>query len=168
VMASALHVRAGSLFETAETAGVTHFLQRVMLRGTHRYTAVALSEAIDADAQSYDAVMAAFRLPQSGSTETAQRDEAIQTSTKGAAEVPLKVAERAVALLERLGQLEAIAAASMKSDLKVARFMAEAGARGAIANVEINLEGIKDDGYVAAKRQALVLLREKLSTTPKS
>ena len=47
VMASALHVRAGSLFETAETAGVTHFLQRVMLRGTHRYTAVALSEAID-------------------------------------------------------------------------------------------------------------------------
>ena len=47
VMAAALHVRAGSLFETAETAGMTHFLQRVMLRGTQRYTAVALSEAID-------------------------------------------------------------------------------------------------------------------------
>jgi glutamate formiminotransferase len=133
-----------------------------------RREADTLTEAIDADAASYDAVMAAFKLPQGDASETAQREAAIQQSTKGAAEVPLKVAERAVALLERLGQLEAIAAASMKSDLKVARFMAEAGARGAIANVEINLEGIKDDGYVAAKRQALVLLREKLITTPKS
>src|SRR5215471_15417436 len=133
-----------------------------------RREADALTEAIDADAASYEAVMAAFKLPQGDASETARREAAIQQSTKRAAEVPLKVAERAVALLERLGQLEAIAAASMKSDLKVARFMAEAGARGAIANVEINLEGIKDDGYVAAKRQALVLLREKLSTAPKS
>src|SRR5215471_14312468 len=133
-----------------------------------RREADALTEAIDADAVSYDAVMAAFKLPQGDASETARREAAIQQSTKRAAEVPLKVAERAVALLERLGQLEAIAAASMKSDLKVARFMAEAGARGAIANVEINLEGIKDDVYVAAKRQAVVLLREKLSTTPAS
>jgi glutamate formiminotransferase/formiminotetrahydrofolate cyclodeaminase len=122
----------------------------------------ALSGAIDADAASYDAVMAAFKLPQGDSTEIAQRDEVIQKSTKGAAEVPLQVAERAVALLERLRQLDTIAAASMKSDLKVARLVAEAGARGAIANVEINLDGIKDQAYVAAKRQAIVVLIEKL------
>ena len=128
-----------------------------------RCEADALTEAIDADATSYSAVMAAFRLPQGDSAETAQRDEAIQTTTKGAADVPLKVAERAVALFERLGQLETIAAASMKSDLKVARLMAEAGARGAIANVEINLDGIKDAAYVAAKRQAISALRDKLS-----
>ena len=47
VMAAALHVRAGSLFETAETAGITNFLQRAMLRGTQRYTAIKLTEAID-------------------------------------------------------------------------------------------------------------------------
>ena len=73
-----------------------------------------------------------------------QRDDAIQAATKGAAEVPLEVAERTVALFERLGQLDAIAAASMKSDLQVARLMAAAGARGALANVEINLDGLKD------------------------
>jgi formiminotetrahydrofolate cyclodeaminase len=78
----------------------------------------------------------------------------------------MTVAERAVALFERLGQLETIAAASMKSDLKVARLMAEAGARGAIANVEINLDGIKDGAYVAAKRQSVTALREKLSAGP--
>ena len=47
VMAAALHVRAGSLFETANTAGITNFLQRVMLRGTQRYTALGLTEAIE-------------------------------------------------------------------------------------------------------------------------
>src|SRR5215470_1769799 len=124
-----------------------------------RREADALTEAIDADAASYDAVMAASKLPQSDSSETAQREAAIETTTKGAAEVPLNVAERAVALFERLGQLETIAAASMKSDLKVARWMAEAGARGAIANVEINLDSIKDAPYVTAKRQAITALR---------
>jgi len=40
------------------------------------------------------------------------------------------VAERAVALFERLKQLEGIAAASMKSDLQVARLMAVAERKG--------------------------------------
>lgn len=125
----------------------------------------ALTAAIDEDAASYDAVMAAFKLPQGNAGEIAARDEAIQSSTRGAAEVPLRVAERAVALFERLGQLETIAAASMKSDLKVAQLMAEAGARGAIANVEINLDGIKNAAYVTAKRQAVTALRGKMSAT---
>jgi len=47
VMAAALHVRAGSLFETTDTAGITNFLQRVMLRGTQRYNAHTLTEAIE-------------------------------------------------------------------------------------------------------------------------
>ncbi|PYM20854.1 MAG: hypothetical protein DMD78_20285 [Candidatus Rokuibacteriota bacterium] len=55
VMAAALHVRAGSLFETADTAGITNFLQRVMLRGTQRYTALGLTEAIDDLGGSLDA-----------------------------------------------------------------------------------------------------------------
>ena len=126
----------------------------------------ALLAAIDADAASFEAVMAAFRLPPGDPAAATRREDAIQDSTKGAAEVPLNVAERAVALFERLGQLEAIAAASMKSDLKVARLMAEAGARGAIANVEINLGGIKDAAYVAAKRRSVAVLREKLSAVP--
>jgi len=130
-----------------------------------RREADALVEAIDADAASYDAVVAAFKLPQGDSAETAQREVAIQQTTKRAAEVPLTVAQRAVALFERLGQLDTIAAASMKSDLKVARLMAEAGARGAIANVETNLDGIKDDTYVAEKRRTVSALREKLSAT---
>jgi zinc protease len=47
VMAAALHVRAGSLFETADTAGITNFLQRVMVRGTPRHTTLTLAEAVE-------------------------------------------------------------------------------------------------------------------------
>jgi formiminotetrahydrofolate cyclodeaminase len=127
-----------------------------------------LAEAIDRDAASYDAVMAAFKLPQGDAGETQQRENAIQSATRVAAAVPLAVAEQAVALFERLKQLGAIAAASMKSDLEVARLMAAAGAQGALANVEINLDGLKDASYVAAARTKIAELRGKLAETPQA
>jgi formiminotetrahydrofolate cyclodeaminase len=112
--------------------------------------------------------MAAFKLPQGDAQETRQREEAIQIATKGASEVPLQVAERAVELYERLGQLDAIIAASMRSDLQVARLMAEAGARGAMANVEINLDGLTDAGYVAGMRAKIAALSARLSNAPRA
>ncbi len=127
-----------------------------------RQTADELAEAIDRDAASYDAVMAAFKLPQGDAKEARQREEAIQKATRGAAEVPLEVAERTVALFERLGQLEAVAAASMHSDLQVARLLAVAGAKGALANVEINLDGIADKAFAQAMRQRVGALRGRL------
>ena len=122
-----------------------------------------LTVAIDRDAASYDAVMTAFKLPQGNDEETRLREEAIQKATKGAAEVPLEVAEKATSLHARLVQLESIAAASMKSDLRVARLMATAGGNGALANVEINLDGLRDAAYVATMRGKVDELRKRLS-----
>ena len=130
-----------------------------------RRVADQLTEAIDQDANSYEKVMVAFKLPQGSAEESKQREAAIQSATRSAAEVPLQVAESAVALLERLGQLAPIAAASMKSDLEVARLMAAAAARGALANVEINLDSISDSGYVTMMRQKVAGIRERLGET---
>ncbi|GAC1626063.1 MAG: hypothetical protein NVS9B13_22030 [Candidatus Acidiferrum sp.] len=127
-------------------------------------TAEELTLAIDRDAESYDRVMSAFKLPQGNSEEIRKREEAVQTATRGAAEAPLEVARQSVALFECLVQLEAIAAASMRSDLQVARLMASAGARGALANVEINLEGITDAGYTKSMREKIVELRKRLES----
>jgi glutamate formiminotransferase len=121
-----------------------------------------LTAAIDRDASSYDAVMMAFKLPQGTPEEKDAREAAIQSATKGASEVPLEVAEKAASLIDRLVQLEAISAASMKSDLLVARLMGVAGAKGALANVEINLEGLKDASYVAQMRAKVDQLRKRL------
>ena len=127
-----------------------------------RRIAADLTTAIDRDAASYDAVMAAFKLPHGSSEEIQIREEAIQQATRGAAEVPLAVAQKSADLHDRLVQLEAISPASMKSDLLVARLMAVAGANGALANVEINLDGLKDATYVAATRIKVDELRKRL------
>jgi len=133
-----------------------------------RRTADELAEAIDRDAGSYDAVMAAFKLPQGSAEEAQKREAAIQAASKVASDVPLQVAEQTVALFERLGQLEAIAAASMRSDLEVARYMSVAGARGALANVEINLDSITDSAYVAQMRSKIASLHERLGNAPRT
>jgi predicted Zn-dependent peptidase len=55
VVAASLQVRAGSLFESPQTAGITNFLHRVMLRGTRRHSAMQLTEAIEDLGGSLDA-----------------------------------------------------------------------------------------------------------------
>jgi glutamate formiminotransferase/formiminotetrahydrofolate cyclodeaminase len=127
-----------------------------------RRIADELATAIDRDASSYDAVMVAFKLPQGSPEEIEEREAAIQLATKGAAEVPLEVASKAADLQDRLVQLEAISAASMKSDLQVARLITVAGAKGALANVEINVEGLKDANYTASLRSKVAELRNRL------
>lgn len=129
-----------------------------------RKTAEQLAAAVDRDAASYEAVMVAFKLPQGTPEEIAHRDSAIQAATKGAAEVPLEVAGKAAQLHARLAQLETIAAASMKSDLQVARLMAVAAAQGALANVEINLDGLKDAGCVEKMKGRVAELRTQLGS----
>jgi glutamate formiminotransferase/formiminotetrahydrofolate cyclodeaminase len=128
-----------------------------------RSAADGLTEAIDRDAASYESVMTAFKMPQGNSEEIALRDSSIQTATMKAAEVPLQVAERAVQLNGKLLQLETIAAASMKSDLQVARLMAIAAAKGALANVEINSDGLKDAAYVEKMKSKVAELRNQLN-----
>jgi glutamate formiminotransferase/formiminotetrahydrofolate cyclodeaminase len=131
-----------------------------------RRTTDDLAKAIDRDAEAFDAVIEAFRLPQGNVQETRLRDRAIQTATRGAADAPLQVADVTVALFEQLGQLEAIAAASMRSDLQVARFMAAAGARGSLANVEINLDSLHDKAYISQVKTAIASLRGRLEKNP--
>jgi formiminotetrahydrofolate cyclodeaminase len=46
--------------------------------------------------------------------------------------------------------------------------MAAAGARGALANVEINLDGITDSAFVALTREKIASLRERLGNAPRS
>jgi glutamate formiminotransferase / formiminotetrahydrofolate cyclodeaminase len=122
-----------------------------------------LSAAIDRDAASYDAVLAAFKLPKENADEQRLRDDAIQKATRGAAEVPLSVARKCAEIFERLGQLEAASSASMLSDLRVARLMAAAGARGALANVAINLDSITEASFVAAMRKQSAEIESRLS-----
>ncbi len=127
-----------------------------------------LTSAIDRDAASYDAVLAAHKLPQGTPEEKQRRREAIERATRGAAEVPLQVAETALEVFERLGQLEAIASASMISDLRVGRLLAAAAVRGALENVGINLESMSDAAFVSDMQSKIATLEARLADSPVS
>ncbi len=133
-----------------------------------RQAAAALAEAIDTDAGSYDAVLAAMRLTKESKEEQARRRAAIQKATQMAALVPLRVAQAATEIFERLGQLEAVSSPSMLSDLRVGRLMAAAGARGALENVAINLESITDPAFTAKMRSEAAAVEARLAQAAKS
>jgi glutamate formiminotransferase / formiminotetrahydrofolate cyclodeaminase len=125
----------------------------------------ALAKAIDADAASFESVMAAYKLPQETAEEQRRREEAIQRALEGAAKVPLEVARRAVEIFDRLGQLESITSPSMISDIRVGRLMAAAAARGALVNVAINLESMTDEPVVNRMHSESAELAARVSET---
>ncbi len=125
-----------------------------------------LTESIDRDSATFDGVMTAYKLPKDSAEGERRREDAIQRATRHAAEVPLQVAETAVELYERLGQLETMAAPSMLSDVRVGQLMAAAAARGALENVAINLESISDAGYHAQMQARANALEARLASSP--
>jgi glutamate formiminotransferase/formiminotetrahydrofolate cyclodeaminase len=131
-----------------------------------RQAAHKLAEAIDRDAQSYEAVLAALKLPKESPEERSRRDIAVETATRHAAEVPMDTALAAVEVFEKLVQLEAIASPSMLSDLHVGRLMAVAAARGALENVTINLASIHDSAYVSEMKSRAAAVEARLAAIP--
>jgi glutamate formiminotransferase len=107
-----------------------------------------LKERIDADAESYNQVMAAYKLAKT----SANGDGIIDTALKGATQVPFEIASRASEVSELLQSLLPITSANMASDLTVGSALAEAARRGALANVDINLASIQDASFVAEMR----------------
>jgi methenyltetrahydrofolate cyclohydrolase len=109
-----------------------------------RPAAAELGALIDRDADAYDRVVAAFRLPKATEADKAARRDAIQEATRGAIDTPLAMlrathsAAGAALVVSRHGN------PSAASDVKVAAALLDAAATGAYENVAINLSGLTD------------------------
>jgi glutamate formiminotransferase/formiminotetrahydrofolate cyclodeaminase len=114
-----------------------------------------LKAAIDADAESFNTVMKAYK----EAKESADADGIIDAALKQATRVPLGVAEKSEEVAQIAEGLKAITNPNMKSDLKTSVALAEAAIRGALANVEINLDSMKDQGFVGETRKKAAGLR---------
>lgn len=114
-----------------------------------------LKVAIDADAASYDAVMKAFKQAKESPANNGLVTEALKQATS----VPLSVAERAQQVSQWAEKLGPITNPRMASDLGVSKALARAAKEGALANVEINLEGLKDAAFVSEVRKRVASLR---------
>ena len=103
-----------------------------------------LKGAVDADAESYNSVMKAYKQAK----ESAHGDGLIDAALKQATSVPLGVAEWAGEVAKITEKLKPITNPNMKSDLITASALADAAITGALANVEINLASLKDTDFV--------------------
>lgn len=105
------------------------------------------------DAAAFDAVVAAYRLPKGSDEELSARRAAIQAAFIRATRVPLANAARCAQALRLVVALEGRSNPRAESDLICARRLGAAALHGCLANVEINLPGIKDEdirGEIAA------------------
>jgi glutamate formiminotransferase len=121
-----------------------------------------LQSAIDRDAASFEAVMAALRLPKDSDEEKRIRDKTVGEATQGATEVPLEVAEEAAAVLDLLTQLAPISAPTMGSDLRTGQHLATAALQGALENVRINLDSVQDATFQQKARARAAQLQARL------
>ncbi len=113
-----------------------------------------LKAAIDADAESYNAVMKAYK----AAKESDDGGRGIQAALKQATNVPLWVAEGAAEVARIAESLKPITNKNMSSDLVTAVALARAVLEGALANVKINLDSMKtetaeDDLFVGGVKE---------------
>ncbi len=106
----------------------------------------SLQSAAKSDAEAFDAVMEAYRLPKKTSAEKKKRSEAIERATQKATEVPLGVAKMIVRLMALATEVAEGGNVNAASDAGAAAFIARAALQGAALNVRINADNLSDRG----------------------
>jgi glutamate formiminotransferase/formiminotetrahydrofolate cyclodeaminase len=106
-----------------------------------------LLRLVDEDTAAFNKVMDAFGLPKGSAEEKTARAAAIESATKYAAEIPLKVMETASKSYELLAEMAEKGNPASVSDVGVGALATRACVDGAALNVRINLAALKDEKF---------------------
>ncbi|HVM29364.1 MAG TPA: cyclodeaminase/cyclohydrolase family protein [Candidatus Limnocylindrales bacterium] len=123
-----------------------------------------LLDLADADALAYGRFSAAMRMSRDSDEERTARDEALRAAAREASEVPLTVLEECARLLDEIESVAGRSNLNASSDLEVAARLCAAAARGAAANVMINLPHVGDErfaGGATARVESLLHMIER-------
>ena len=142
-----------------------------MYADVHRRTKAAGTELADRllriadeDAAAYAAFSAARKLPRETADEQALRTAAMRATARVAAEVPFRCVEACLEVVEGAELLAARCNVNTSSDLDVATLLAVAAARGAAANVMVNLPSVGDDQWATEMTARLEHLMTRITT----
>jgi len=103
-----------------------------------------LSALVARDAAAFAEVSAAYKMPNEPDDAAARRKDAVTKALLGAAEVPLETARTCARAAELAGVAAAKGNTNAASDAGVAALLAEAGCKGAVLNVRINVASLDD------------------------
>ena len=107
-----------------------------------------LLKLVDADTESFNAIMNAFTLPKSTAEEKEIRSSAIQEATRKAIEIPLEVMKLSLESLSLIKSMANTGNPNSVSDAGVGALCARSAVIGAFLNVKINCASYEDANFV--------------------
>jgi formiminotetrahydrofolate cyclodeaminase len=133
----------------AKSKNNTEEEKAALARARERLTPITtrLTQLADADAKAFDRVMDAYRLPKATDDEKAARTTVIQSALQGATTVPLDTLRACADALVHGRIVAEHGNRSAASDAAVAIGLLQASAAGAHANVQTNLDAIRDEAF---------------------
>ena len=119
----------------------------------------SLQAGVEEDAQAFDEVMEALRLPKETEAQAAERQARVEQATHLAAEVPLRTAQAAARVLELAAETARVGNVNALSDSASAALLAVACFQAASLNVRVNAHSVAD--REAARRWVEALTQAK-------
>ena len=111
----------------------------------------------DEDANAYDGVVKAFKTNKTNKN----RKIIIQNAFKKATLIPLETGKKSGEVLTFAERMLEIGNKNASSDSLVASYLSKAAIKGALENVEINLESITDEAFKKELKPSIILLSSK-------
>ena len=102
-------------------------------------------ELAQLDSDAFDEVMASFRLPKTNDGEIDIRRNSIRQATLKASEIPYETVVLGMELLSCQEELATLGNGNAVSDVGVAALLTSAAIKGALFNVEINLQSLPEE-----------------------
>jgi methenyltetrahydrofolate cyclohydrolase len=124
-----------------------------------------LRELIAEDAESFEAVLRAYKLPKESDDQKSYRAAQIQFAIQGAVDVPVETAEHSFGVLELLRELGDIGNSNALSDVAVGAQLGQTAIRGASYNVNVNLNSLSDREAASRMREKMKDLIEQAKTS---
>lgn len=107
-----------------------------------------LLRLVDADTDSFNAILTAFRMPDGTDAEKRARHDAIQMATRGAIDVPFRTMEVALESMHLIRQMAEKGLPASITDAAVGALCARSAVLGAFLNVKVNVKDLEDASAV--------------------